>query len=67
MKSYYDNEAVDRMREAIIEKYGPTIHGAFIKDMSIDRVSRIYVNMKLLEERSYRRNDCIKGQMSLFD
>lgn len=67
MKSYYDKESVEKMREAIIDKYGPTIHGAFISEMSIDRVSRIYVNMKLLEERSYVRNDCIKGQMSLFD
>ena len=67
MKSYCDTASVDAMREAIIDRYGPSIHGDLVKDMSVDRISRIYVNIKLLEERQYTRNDCIKGQMSLFD
>ena len=67
MKSYLNREDVDMMKKEIIGRYGPTIHGDFIEEMSIDRLSRIYINMKQLEERSYVRRDCIKGQMSLFD
>lgn len=67
MKSYLDTKCVDAMKESIINRYGPTIHGEFVEDMSVDRISRIYINMKQLEERMYVRKDCIEGQISLFD
>ena len=67
MRSYLDKESVDMMKKEIVDRYGPTIHGDFVEDMSVDRLSRIYINMKQLEERMYVRRDCIKGQMSLFD
>lgn len=67
MKTYYDKSTIEFMKQSIIDRYGPTIHGDFVKDMSVDRIARIYVNMKQLEERMYIRKDCIDGQMSLFD
>ena len=67
MESYRNDKNVDAMRDAIVDRYGPTIHGESVEDMAVDRVSMIYINMKKLEERMYIRRDCIKGQMSLFD
>ena len=67
MKAYFDKSAVAGMKQAIIDRYGPTIHGEFVEDMSVDRIARIYVAIKQLEERMYVRKDCIDGQMSLFD
>ena len=67
MKAYFDKSAVAGMKQTIIDRYGPTIHGEFVEDMSVDRIARIYVAIKQLEERMYVRKDCIDGQMSLFD
>lgn len=67
MKQYLDTPAVNAMREEIMDRYGPSIHNELVNDMSVDRISRIYINMKLLEERSCTKRDCIKGQLSLFD
>ena len=67
MKAYFDKSAVEGMKQSIIDRYGPTIHGEFVQDMSVDRIARIYVTMKQLEERMYVRRDRIEGQMSLFD
>ena len=67
MKAYFDKSAIEGMKQSIIDRYGPTIHGEFVQDMSVDRVARIYVAMKQLEERMYVRRDHIEGQMSLFD
>ena len=66
MKSY-DKPMVDKMRAAIINHYGPSIHNELVVNMPVDRIARIFDCMMRLQERSYVRNDCIKGQMSLFD
>ncbi len=72
---------VEKMREAIMNRYGPTIHNEFVAFMTPGRVARIFMRMnnlrandipKFLESSKdepiiRKPQKCIKGQISLFE